>query len=80
MPSKDKGKKRNKGYAPIYRRFIEEWEDEDSAILIIDDKNPHNKGEPNSIELFIRQMTPREDASEMDILFELMSLLPIEKK
>lgn len=77
IPSEDIGEKHNWGWTPIYRYFIEqEWDDND-AIWVIDYNNPHNKWvSAVYIEGFIKQISMMEGRTEIDVLLELLSLLP----
>jgi hypothetical protein len=82
IQSKDTGKKHNWGRTAIYRYFIEqEWDNEDNAIWVIDYNNSHNKwASAVYIEGFIKQISMMEGRTEVDVLLELLSLLPKDKK
>jgi hypothetical protein len=80
IPSLDTGNKHNWGRTAIYRYFIQEWDDEDSAIGVIDYNNPHNKSASTVyIDGFIQNIAMIEDRQEMDVLLELLSMLPKDK-
>ncbi|MFA6255991.1 MAG: hypothetical protein WC606_02295 [Candidatus Absconditabacterales bacterium] len=80
IPSKDTGEKHNGGRTAIYRYFIQEGDNEDDAIGVIDYNNPHNKSASNVyINGFIKNIAMAEDRQEMDVLLELLSMLPKDK-
>ncbi len=83
VPSTDTGKKWNGGAIATYRWFVEdslvipEGEDiGDYVIAVLDDTNPHNKWFSHGRWVFINQMTQIEGRSEMDLILELLSLIP----